>query len=128
MVQLVRWLVTSGVGIRVVRGSGRLLSHRPAQQLTRTALGLLLLGWVVSVGDLLVPVLALPPLGLLLFIVAGFVSVGTCVAAAVIAGNLILRHVRGPEGSAAGYAGLLLLAAASLIAERVVGLVSAVHR
>lgn len=134
MVQLVRWLVASGVGAEVVKGSSRLMSHRPDRQLMGTALVLLLVGWVVSVGDLLVPLLALAPLGLLLFLTAGFVSIGTCVAAAVVAGNLILRRVRSTGAATAGYAGhgllgagLLLLAAASLVAERVVGLVAAIH-
>ena len=83
---------------------------------------LLILGWLVTIGDLLI------------FILAGIVSVVANIASSVFAGNLILRRAnrnRIHAGSHAGQAiagGMLIFAAlASLATERVMGLVAAVR-
>ncbi|MEA9985966.1 hypothetical protein [Subtercola sp. RTI3] len=134
MIQLLRWVVVSGAGIEVVHVSGRFLSKRRDAQLAKTALILIGVGWVISVGDLFLPVMIVPPPGLIAFILTGVISIVTNVAAALLAGNLILRHVNRSRRIKAEYPGhavaggsLLVLAAVSFIGERMLGLVVAIH-
>ena len=134
LVQLVRWLVFSGAGAKALRSSTRLLAMKHDKQLIKAAVTLLVLGWLVTIGDLLLPSRNLPPLGLLIFILAGIVSVVANIASSVFAGNLILRKVKGNRIHSDGEAGhaigggmLIFTALASLAAERVISLVFAVH-
>jgi hypothetical protein len=134
LVQLVRWLVFSGAGIRALRSSTHLLATKHNKQLIRAAVILLILGWLVTIGDLLLPIPSLPPVGLLIFIFAGIVSVVANIASSVFAGNLILRRVNGNRthpGSHQGHTitgGMLIFAAVvSVAAERVLALIAAIH-
>ena len=122
LVQLVKWLVFSGAGVLALRSSTRVLATKHDKQLIRAAMILLILGWLVTIGDLLI------------FILAGIVSVVANIVSSVFAGNLILRRAnrnRFHSGSHAGQAiagGMLIFAAlASLATERVMGLVAAVR-
>jgi len=134
LVQLVKWLMFSGAGIEALRSSTRMLVTKHDNQLIRSAVILLVLGWLVTIGDLLLPIPSLPPVGLLIFILAGIVSVVANIASSVFAGNLILRRANGNRIHAESHAGpavaggmLIFAALASLAAERVLGLVAAVH-
>ncbi|WP_412148564.1 hypothetical protein [Curtobacterium flaccumfaciens] len=87
----------------------------------------LVAGWVMTIAAAFVPIGWAAPLGVLVFVAAGALGVATSVAAAVVA---VVGHVRarriGAIPSVAWTLCLVAVAAATLVAERVVAVLGIV--
>lgn len=134
MQYLIRWLVISGGAATLVRAAGGPLRRTEDGRVLRGGALLLLVSWILTIADAFLPVMTLPPLGLLAFLFCTVVSITTAIASAVLAGIVVLRRtgkVPAPAGSARvgfGLPALLIVAAAiSVLGERILSIVAAVH-
>lgn len=110
---LIRWLFISGGAVTLARTMSGPLARSADARIIRGGFLLLLGSWLLTIADAFVPVMTLPPLGLLLFLFATAVSVASAIAAALLAGIVLLRRT-----------GRIPVPAAN---ERVLSIVAAVH-
>lgn len=130
---LIRWLVVSGGALTLARIASGPLARATDARIVRG--GFLVLGasWLLTIGDAFVPVMAVAPVGLLLFLLATAASIAAAIAAAVLAVLVLARRtgrVGAPPGARIGIGLPMLLVAAaglSFIGERVLSIVAAVQ-
>ena len=134
MNQLLRWLIVSGGALAIGRSLTQPLRRFADAQLARTAWLLLAVSWVVVIAETFLPVMAIPPFGVVLFLLSLVLSIGAVTTAAVLGLVVILRKsdtarsADDPSRISPVIPALIVAAAlASFFAERIIGIVAAVN-
>ncbi|MGN6325885.1 hypothetical protein [Pseudolysinimonas sp.] len=130
---LLRWLLISGGAAALARIGGGPFRRASDQRILAGATLVLGGSWILTVADAFLPVMAVPPLGLLSFLLANVVSIASAIAAGALSVLVLARRtgrVPVPAGGTRVGVGLPLLvivaAVASFIGERALSIIAAV--
>jgi hypothetical protein len=132
--QVLRWLIVSGGALVLGRSLARPLKRFTDGRLAGTAWILLASSWAVVIAETFLPVKAIPPFGIILFLMSLLISVGAVAGAAVLALVILLRRsdtvpspADAPRTTPAIPVLILLATLICFLAERIIGIVAAVN-